>query len=171
VSGHGEATVGRKGGQPVSRSIIIERPAHEVAQQFCDVDHHERSGVHAGTSFHVIDQDDDHCDYEQLSRVGPSTIRQRFHLDRTDRLHQINMVTGGSFQGGTLAFDIVETGVESAEVTATLTPPRTMATRLLGPVLRRLLGRSLAAALEEDRDDLESGRYASATTLRIRLEP
>jgi len=46
-----------------------------------------------------------------------------------------------------------------------------MATRLLGPVLRRLLGRSLAAALEEDRDDLESGRYASATTLRIRLEP
>lgn len=34
---------------------------------------------------------------------GPSTIRQLFHLDRTDRRHQVNMVTGGSFQGVTLA--------------------------------------------------------------------
>lgn len=161
----------RKAGQPVSRSIVIDRPAHEVAQQFCDVEHHERTGVHAGTSFHVLDQDDDHCDYEQHSGVGPSTIRQRFHLDRTDRFHQVNTVTDGSFQGGTLTFDIVETGAESAEVTATLTPPRTMATRLLGPVLRRVLGRSLAAALEEDRNDLERGRYASAPTLRIRPEP
>jgi hypothetical protein len=62
-----------------------------------------------------------------------------------------------------LVFDIVESGAGSAEVTATLTPPSTLATRLAGPLLGRVLGRSLAAGLEEDRADLEGGRYPSAT--------
>lgn len=164
MTAHDDTAIGRrKPGRPVSRSIIIDRPAHVVAQQFSDVDHHERTGVHAGVRFQVIDQDDDHCDDEQHSRVGLTTIHQRLHLDRSDYFHQVNTVTDGSFEGGTLVFDIAESGSGAAEVTATLTPPNTLATRLAGPLLRRVLGRSLSAGLEEDRADLEGGRYPPAT--------
>lgn len=162
MSVEGDTKLGRRAtGRPVSRSILIDRPAHEVAQQFGDVDHHERTDLHTGTRFHVLEQDDDFCEYEQHSRVGLIKIRQQFHLDRSDRFHQVNTVTGGNLNGGTLVFDIVESGPGSAEVTATLTPPNTFLIRVAGPILRRAIDRSLAAALEEDRADLESGRYAA----------
>lgn len=143
----------------VTRTMVIDRTAAEVAAQFADVGHHERTGVHRAAAFHVIAEGHDWCDYDQVSRVGPRTIKQRFRLDRSDPHHQLNTVTAGMFEHGTLAFDIKPVGPRTTEVTATLTVPGSPITRIAGPLLRRALGGSLAAALGEDKNDLESGRY------------
>lgn len=57
------------------------------------------------------------------------------------------------------AFDIRPSGEERSIVEAKLTAPVSGAMRLFAPILRAQVGRQLAAALVEDRDDLESGRY------------
>lgn len=146
----------------VTRSIVIDRPVDDVAAQFADIAHHERTGVHRDVTFHVVAEAENWCDYDQRSRVGPGTVRQRCHLDRHDRRHQVNTITRGMFRGGTLYFEIASNGLGASHVTATVTAPTSLLTRLLAPVLRPQLGRSLATALDEDKADLESGHYPSA---------
>jgi hypothetical protein len=62
---------------------------------------------------------------------------------------------------GSITFDVVADGPDGAEVTATLCSTRPGLTQLAAPLLRRSLARALTRSLQEDRDDLESGRYAS----------
>lgn len=143
----------------VERSITIDRPADLVAAQFADVAHHERTGVHDTARFAVIEDRGDECVYEQRSRIGPRWISQTMVLDRHDPRHLVNRVTAGAFRGATLTFDVDESAPASTHVAATLRLPPSLTTRLLGPVLRRAVGRELARALDEDRDDLESGHY------------
>jgi hypothetical protein len=144
------------------RTIRIERPAAEVRAQFADVAHHERTGVHRGSRFTLLAEAGDTCTYEQVTGRGPGRIRQRFELDRHDPAHLVNTVTDGAFRGGTLTFDIRDAGPDGSEVTATLVAPTKGVTDWLAPVLRVLLGRALVQALEEDRQDLESGAYGRA---------
>jgi hypothetical protein len=146
----------------VRRSVVIDRAAEVVAAQFADVAHHEATGVHPAATFAVIDEGDGWCEYDQVSRVGPRSIRQRYRLDRTDLRHQVNTVTDGLFTGGTLTFSVAEQGSDRSEVTATLTTPRSRLLTVVGPALSQALGRSLARALAEDKSDLESDRYPAA---------
>jgi hypothetical protein len=143
----------------VSRSVVIARPAKEVAAQFADVGHHERTNVHRGVTFRVLAENDAWCEYEQLSKLLGRTVQQRMTLDRRDRRHLINTVTAGRFSGGTLRFDIAPRASMSTEVTATLRAPSSVLTKPLTPLLRIALGRSLASALAEDKTDLEERRY------------
>jgi hypothetical protein len=148
----------------VIRTIRIDRPVAEVCAQFADVAHHERTGVHRGSRFAVLAETGDTCTYDQVTGRGPGRIRQRFELDRRDPAHLVNTVTDGAFQAGTLTFDIRATDTDASEVTATLAAPTRGLTGWLAPVLRVLLGRGLAQALEEDKRDLESGAYAATAT-------
>jgi hypothetical protein len=143
----------------VSRTVTVDRSPELVRSQFADVAHHQRAGVHRGTRFRVIDESATECTYEQVTGRGPLGLRQRYHLDRRDAAHQVNTVVAGPFRGGTLRFDIAGSTPGSTVVTATLASPPTVATRLLGPFLRRALGRSLGRALAEDKVDIESGAY------------
>ncbi len=68
-----------------TRSCTIDRPVDVVRAQFADVGHHERSAVHHNVTFTVLEESGAHCDYEQVTREAPVTIRQRFHLDRRNR--------------------------------------------------------------------------------------
>ena len=154
----------------VTRSVVIDRAPDHVAAQFADVGHHERTSVHRGVTFQVTAEDSDWCEYEQCSRLGPRTIRQRYRLDRRDPHHQLNTVIDGMFEGGTLAFDIAPRGPTTSEVTATLTVPSSTIAVLLGPVIRGALGRSLSAALNEDKQDLESDSYTAAPDPRPRRD-
>lgn len=154
---------GRNPPLTVTRSVVIGSPISIVAAQFADVAHHQRTGPHRNVAFRVLTESDDHCDYEQHTRVGPRTIYQRFELDRSNPHHLVNTVTAGMFTDGAITFDIVPAGGATTEVTATLTAPPSPLTRLAGPMLRRVLGRSLAIALEEDQIDLESGCYPAGT--------
>jgi hypothetical protein len=145
----------------VRRQITIRRPLDEVQTQFGDVGYHERSGHHRGVSFRVSSQTPHSCSYTQESRVGPVKLRQRFELDKRDPGHQVNALISGPFSPGSITFDIVADSEAGATVTATLSSSRRGLTRFAAPLVRRSLERALARGLEEDRDDLESGRYAS----------
>lgn len=147
----------------LSERIRIDRPVEVVGAQFADVAYHERSGHHRGVTFHVLDETEERCEYDQATHVGGMQARQRFELDRSDRSHQVNRITAGMFHGGSITFDIVPDG-EGSAVTATLRTELSFGTRLASPVLRRSLRRSLTKALEEDRFDLESGTYEAATS-------
>lgn len=141
--------------------VTIRRPLEEVLAQFGDVGDHERNGHHRGVSFHVLSETSQSCSYSQVSRVGPVRLRQHFELDKSVPAHQVNALISGPFSPGSIKFDIVADGDNGANVTATLCSTRPGLTQLAAPLLRRSLARALTRSLEEDRDDLESGRYAS----------
>jgi hypothetical protein len=145
----------------VSAQVTIHRPLAEVREQFGDVGYHERNGHHRGVSFHVVSETAQSCSYSQVSRVGPLRLHQDFELDTSVPAHQVNMLVSGPFSPGSVTFDIVADGDDGAKVTATLCSTRPGFTQMAAPLLRRSLARALSRALEEDRDDLESGRYAS----------
>lgn len=149
----------------ITRNVTIDRPVGEVEQQFGDVAHHERTAVHHGVQFAVLDETPEFCVYEQVTKLGPARIRQSFRLERNDPACQVNTITGGAFSGGSITFEITPIegegggGERATAVTATLRAPVRGIAAWFAPVLRRALGRSLARALGEDRRDLESGKY------------
>ncbi len=145
----------------VSAQVTIRRPLVEVREQFGDVGYHERNGHHRGVSFRVVSETAQSCSYSQVSRVGPLRLHQDFELDKTVPAHQVNTLVSGPQSPGSITFDIVPDGHEGAKVTATLCSTRPGFTQMAAPLLRRSLTRALSRALEEDRNDLESGRYAS----------
>jgi hypothetical protein len=148
----------------IAERVRIDRPVALVQAQFADVAHHAASPPHAGVTFRVLEDSASACEYEQVSRIGPFRSRQRFVLDRTASgfpAHQVNRIVAGPFHGGSVTFDVGEDG-DGSVVVATVSYEPGLALRLLGPLISRVLRRSLAGALEEDRIDLESGRYEAA---------
>lgn len=153
-----------EGGQSmweISERIRIDRPVEVVRAQFADVAHHEANPPHHGVTFRVLHDSPEACEYEQVTRIGPVRSRQRLVLDRTHADHQVNRIVAGPFRGGTITFDVGPDG-DGAEVVATVCHEPGPGVRLLAPLLSRVLRRSLAGALEEDRVDLEYGRYPAA---------
>ena len=150
----------------ISESVRIGRPLAEVRAQFADVAHHEAVAPHRGVTFRVLADSAESCEYEQVTRVGPVRSRQRFVLDRTEPGYpdeQVNRIVAGLFNGGSITFGFRPDG-DGTEAVATVRHDPGPVARLASPVLRRVLSRSLAAALEEDRIDLESGRYGGSAT-------
>lgn len=146
----------------ISESVRIGRPLAEVQAQFADVAHHQAVAPHRGVTFRVLSESPERCEYEQVTRVGPVRSRQRFVLDRTAAgypAEQVNRIVEGLFRGGSITFGFRPDGDGTEVVAAVCHDPGSVA-RLASPLLRRVLRRSLAAALEEDRIDLESGNYA-----------
>lgn len=155
----------------VSAQVTIRRPLDEVQEQFGDVGYHERTGHHRGVSFHVVSESSQSCCYSQDTRLGPLRLHQEFELDRTLAGHQVNALTSGPFSPGSITFDIVADGHATTRVTATLRSTRRGLTQWAAPILRRPMARALTRSLEEDRDDLESGRYASRLGAAQRRAP
>ncbi len=158
----------------VQEHIVIDALADVVRRQFADVAHHAAAGVHHGVVFRVLEQDATRCRYEQVTHVGPLRSHQEFELELVDEGPLVNKVTKGQFSGGTLSFDFAgknavptwvgatteeASHVQTTVVTATLSAPLRFPLSLAVPVLRRIVGRALAAALVEDKADIESGRY------------
>lgn len=147
----------------LSRSTSIRRPLAEVQAQFGDIAYHERQGHHRGVRFRVLrDNADGRCEYEQVTRIGPARLRQRFRLDRTDRGHQVNALLDGAFAPGSITFDIRGESHDGTQVTATVSSRQGGLTKVAAPLLRAVLARVLDQSLDEDRDDLESGNYAAS---------
>lgn len=149
----------------IAASVRIRRPLAEVQAQFADVAHHEAVAPHRGVTFRVIEDSGEACRYEQVTRSGPFRSRQQFVLDR--RLagypaEQVNRIVAGPFHGGSITFALRPEG-DGTAVTATVRHDPGPVTRVASPVIARVVRRSLAAALEEDRLDLESGNYEAPT--------
>jgi hypothetical protein len=146
----------------VVRSVEIERDAAVVRRQFGDVAHHAATGVHRGVVFEVIEDDEAHCYYRQISTVGPVKLRQEIELDRAGNGPLVNRIVAGQFTGGAITFNVESRGEGRSVVEARLTAPISSAMRVVAPILRAQVGRQLAAALVEDKEDLEGGAYDQA---------
>ena len=150
----------------IAESIRIERPLAEVQDQFADLAHHEDAAPHRGVTFRILSDSPKACEYEQVTRVGPFRSRQRFVLDRTVTgfpAEQVNRIVAGPFHGGSITFAFRAEG-GATEVVAKVRHDPGPVVRLVSPVIGRVLRRSLAAALEEDRADLESGNYEATSS-------
>ena len=146
--------------------VHIDVAADLARRQFADVHHHAANQVHRGVVFEVIDDDEQRCRYRQTSSLGPFRIRQVFELTRTESGPLVNRIVDGQFVGGSITFDVRPLGPTSSEVHATLAAPLTGPMKLLEPLLRRKVGRQLAAGLTEDKMDLEGGHYPRIGTER-----
>lgn len=146
----------------VVRSVEIERDAEVVRRQFGDVAHHAAAGLHRGVVFEVIEDDGARCHYRQVSMVGPVKLRQEMRLDRTESGPLVNQIVAGQFTGGAISFNVQSLGEGRSVVEARLTAPIPLAIRIATPILRAQVCKQLAAALDEDKADLEGGAYGQA---------
>ena len=141
------------------RSVEIERDARVVRQQFADVAHHAANGVHRGVTFEVLDDDGSRCRYRQVSRVGPLAFRQELTLEHAGDGPLVNRIIAEQFTGGAITFVVQPLGPGRSVVEARLVAPLAGVMRGAAPLLRTRVGKQLAAALAEDKDDLERGDY------------
>ena len=112
--------------------------------------------------FEVIADDGVSCRYRQVSSAGPIKLRQEFELDRTSGGPLVNRIVAGQFTGGSITFQVESQGDGRSNVEARLTAPIPGVLRIIAPLLRAQVGRQLAAALVEDKADLESESYDPA---------
>jgi hypothetical protein len=146
----------------VVRSVEIERDAEVVRRQFGDVAHHAATNLHRGVVFEVVEDNAACCHYRQVSKVGPIKLRQEMALDRTESGPLVNRIVAGQFRGGAISFDVQSAGEGRSVVEARLTASLPLALRVAAPILRAQVGKQLAAALVEDKADLEGGAYGRA---------
>ena len=139
-------------------SRTIERPLEVVRQHFLDMEHHQRHPVHASARFEVIEQSPSHCEYAQKTAVGPFTLSERSRLDLVDG-KVVNRCVEGANEGMVNTFSFRELGPSKTEVAVDVRLPKTGARWLFAPILRGMLARGFAQALEEDRVDLEERGY------------
>lgn len=142
----------------VERAVDIMAPVATVRSQFGDVEHHQRAAVHRGVSFDVVADDGNVCRYRQVTRTGPLRSTQEIELQRVADGPLVNTIVRGPFRGGAIVFDVRADGADRTSVAARLESNR-FRHRALRPLLALVVGRALSAALEEDRIELESGRY------------
>lgn len=143
----------------VIETITIEAPADQVHAQFGDVAHHAETGLHKGVSFEVLADDGNICRYRQTTAVGPLRLNQELELTRSADGSLENRVVSGQFAGGMIEFTISPQGEAASSVEARVSAVLRAHEIVVAPLLRRTVRRSLARALREDRDDIESGRY------------
>jgi hypothetical protein len=145
----------------VERSVHIAAPVARVRSQFGDVAHHQNASVHRGVTFDVVADDGIVCRYRQVTRTGPFRSTQELELRRDSDGPLVNSIVRGPFRGGAIVFDITADGADRTAVTARLASDRSRH-RALRPLLSLVVGRALSRALEEDRIELEAGRYPTA---------
>ena len=139
----------------VRTACTIDRPPDEVRAQFADVEYHALARVHRNVRFEPLGPQR----FRQITRRGPLRLRQEIEIDHRggDLVHR---VVDGSLRGSTLTFGFEPAGSGGTAVTATAQVPLRGPSRLAGPLLAQSMRRALRVALEEDRLDLESTRYA-----------
>ena len=146
----------------VTETVAIERSAEIVRAQFGDVAHHQNTGVHHGVRFELLDDDGRRCRYRQTTRVGPIRLQQHLTLVRETGGPLVNTVTAGPLAGGTITFHVRPDGPSRSRVTAIVEAELRGIQAIAAPMLRSQLAKDLRAALAEDKDDLEHGRYMPA---------
>lgn len=129
-----------------------------VRRHFLDMEHHERHPVHAAARFRVLEQSPSHCVYDQETSLGPFQLREQSRLDLIEG-DVVNRCLQGANAGMVNTFSFREVGPSTTEVVVEVRVPKTGIRRWLAPILRTLLRRGFARALEEDRADLEERGY------------
>ena len=146
----------------VEASMVIERPADEVREQYRDIDHHILHNVHPSIKYAW-----------EPAPPGQRKIRTTFRIlgvpqydvslleDAEDGSFLIRYEEGSN-AGMLLVHQFVALDEQKTEVRLTADAPATLARRLLGPLFVVGARQVMLRALNEDKRDLESGAYARA---------
>lgn len=145
----------------VSASTHISRPIDVVRRHFSDVDHHMRNPVHPGVAFTPIADSGQECRFRKTIRVlGVPVVDEVVLRRQADGSITEDSVAGPS-TGMRLTSSFRADGADRTATTLTVEMPVPGLRRLAAPLLKRFVLRRLTKALDEDRRDLESGRYPS----------
>jgi len=145
----------------LSASTHIARPIDVVRRHFSDVDHHARNRVHPDVAFTPLaDSGEERRFRKTIHILGIPVIDEVVLRRQPDGSITEDSVTGPS-TGMRLVSRFRAGGRDLTAVTLTVEMPVRGLKRLAAPLLRRLVLRRLTKALDEDRRDLEGGRYPS----------
>jgi hypothetical protein len=143
----------------VTRSVRIARPIEIVRRQFGDVHHHETRRVHRDVRFTVLADSAGECRYAHEVRVAGLRQSAEVIMKREADGSQTNHFVSGSNVGMKVIHRFRPAGAETTVAEVTVELPLRGLRRLLAPLVRRAVRRSLATGLEEDRRDLEEHGY------------
>ena len=145
----------------ISASTQIARTIDVVRRHFSDVRHHAINHVHAGVDFTPLaDSNDDQRFRKTIRILGVPVVDEVVLRRQPDGSITEDTVAGPSV-GMRFTNRFESVGPARTAVTSTVELPVSGAKRLVTPLLRRMILQRLTKALEEDRQDLESGRYPS----------
>jgi hypothetical protein len=136
-----------------------QRPVSVVRAHFLDMAHHIEHGVHKGVQYTILEEAGDRCRIRQQFKVMGMTKVDELNLYRRADGTVVQDFTAGDFAGGTLAIHLSEDGPGATRLHATFDFPLRGLNRLLKPIIFRTVKKLAAAALEEDRVDLEQRQY------------
>ncbi len=145
----------------VSASGDIARPIDVVRRHFSDVEHHTRNRVHPDVAFTLLSDSGDECRFRKTIRIfGIPLVDEVLLRRQVDGSITEDSVAGPS-SGMRLVSRFRAAGPDLTATTLTVEMPVRGVKRLAAPLLRQLVLRRLIKALDEDRRDLEGGRYPS----------
>jgi hypothetical protein len=143
----------------VSVSGPIARSAHVVRRHFSDVDHHMRNPVHPGVVFTPLSHSGEECRFRKTIRILGIPVADEVVLRQQADGSITEDAVAGPSTGMRLVSRFRADGPDRTTTTLTVEMPLPGLKRLAAPVLKRFVLRRLTKALDEDRRDLESGRY------------
>jgi hypothetical protein len=146
----------------VTEQVRIARVAWEVRDQFRDITYHAGNPLHPRQRVAVLERREARVRYAMAVRVGPRTLHHEVVMCESVHGALLHEITTGRFAGSVFAYEFDWQGPSDTVVVATASVELGAPARPFVPLVRRWLRRALIAALDDDRMDLESGRYARA---------
>lgn len=137
----------------------FQRPVEVCRAHFLDMRHHIEHGVHKGVHYTILEEAGDRCRIRQRFKVMGMTKTDELILRRDAAGAIVQDFVAGDFAGGTLTIRLSPDGANATALHADFDVPLRGVNRILAPVILRTVKKLAAAALEEDRVDLEQGGY------------
>ena len=145
----------------ISASAHIARAIDVVRRHFSDVEHHMRNRVHPAVEFTPLPGVEGECRFRKTIRILGIPIVDEVVLKRQPDGSITEDSVAGPSTGMRLVSSFRADGPQSTATTLTVQMPVRGLRWLAAPWLRSMIAQRLTKALEEDRRDLESGRYPS----------
>jgi hypothetical protein len=143
----------------ISASAHIARAIDVVRRHFSDVERHMRNRVHPDVEFTPLPGSEGECRLRKTIRILGLPIVDEVVLKRQPDGSITEDSVAGPSTGMRLVSSFRAEGPERTATTLTVQMPVRGLTWLAAPWLRSLIARRLTRALDEDRRDLESGKY------------
>lgn len=145
----------------VCREIVVGRPIEVVRAQFSDMKHHEANAVHSTLNVsNVRPQADGGCLFTGRRRVLGTLQQDEIQVTRQPDGSLTLRSIAGSNEGVLITQRFEAQGPDRTRVEVTVDLPVRGVMRWLRPLVRQGVAHDVAAALQEDRADLEQGAYA-----------
>ena len=146
----------------VEVSRTIEHPADLVRRQFLDIAHHIRRGVHPGITFTLHSQTATETRYQLAQSVLGWRLVDEYRSSLTNAGTVLGEVLSGSHAGMRTEIFFEATSPTQTFTRVRLQTPVGGWAKLFKPLYGAAIRWSLARALAQDGNDLDSGSYPSA---------